>query len=175
MNEDKLTERLHKKDEKALEEIILRFTPLVSTIIYNVSKGSMAKEDIEEITSDVFITLWNHAKDVRPGKLKGYLCCIAKTRAINRLATVKTGTVVNIEDYDPEDDFSIADATESKEIGKELHEVVNQIGEPDREILIRYYFYYQKTSKIAEILQMNLETVKSKLKRSRDKIKTIQL
>ena len=70
MNEDKLTERLHKKDEKALEEIILRFTPLVSTIIYNVSKGSMAKEDIEEITSDVFITLWNHAKDVRPGKLK---------------------------------------------------------------------------------------------------------
>ena len=73
----------------------------------------------------------------------------------------------------PEDDFSIADATESKEIGKELHEVVNQIGEPDREILIRYYFYYQKTSKIAEILQMNLETVKSKLKRSRDKIKTI--
>ena len=50
-------------------------------------------------------------------------------------------------------------------------EVVNSIDEPDKEILIRYYFYYQKTRKISEVMKLNVETVKTKLKRTREKIK----
>ncbi len=171
MNDTDIAERLKKKDENALGEIILKYTPLVSTIIYNVSKGSMTKEDIEEVTSDVFITLWNNTEKINPEKLKGYICCIAKTRAINKLSTLKTSNIVNIEDYDPEDDFNIADQTEKKEVSKELLDVVNSIDEPDKEILIRYYFYYQKTPKISEVMKLNLETVKTKLKRTREKIK----
>lgn len=171
MNDTDLAARLKKRDENALGDIILKYTPLVSTIIYNVSKGSMTKEDIEEVTSDVFLTLWKNTDKIQPEKLKGYICCIAKTRAINKLSSVKTYNVVNIEDCDPEDDFNIADQTETKEVNKELMEVVNSIDEPDKEILIRYYFYYQKTRKISEVMKLNVETVKTKLKRTREKIK----
>ena len=173
MNEKQLAARLKKKDEKALEEIILKYTSLVSTIIYNVSNGGMAREDIEEVTSDVFVTLWNNADKVQPDKLKGYLCCIAKTRAINKWKQVNKREVVSIEDYDIEDNFSITAETESSDINAELKRIVEKIEEPDKEILIRYYYYYQKTSRIAEIMKLNIETVKSKLKRTRQKIKTI--
>ena len=171
MKDSDLAARIIKKDENALGDIILKYTPLVSTIIYNVSKGGMTKEDIEEVTQDVFITLWKNSKKIQPDKLKGYICRIAKTRAINKLSSIKSNTILNIDDYDPEDNFDIADQTETKEINKELMEVVNSIGEPDKEILIRYYFYYQKTLKISEIMKLNLETVKTKLKRTREKIK----
>lgn len=172
MNEQKMTARLRKKDEKALEEAIKAYSPLAATIIINLSKGSLSKEDVEEVIEDTFFTLWNNTDKIIDGRLKGYICCIAKTRAINKLSAVK-GSLVNIEDYDFEDDFPIADETESKDIVRELNEMIETITEPDKEILMRYYFYYQFTSKIANALSMNIETVKYRLKRTRTKLKAM--
>ena len=177
MNEEKLVGRLKKKDEKALEETVRHYTPLVATIIYNVSNGTMSKEDIEEVTSDVFITLWNNTEKIIPDKLKGYICCIAKTRALNKLKATSRKDVISLDDYefseDIEDDFSITDETEQKDIGRELRDIIEKIDEPDKTILIRYYYYYQSTTKIAQIMNIKVETVKTKLKRTREKIRTM--
>lgn len=172
MKEERLAARLKKKDDQALGEIIDLYTPLVSTIIYNVSKGTMTKEDIEEVTSDVFVTLWKNSGKIIPEKLKSYICCIAKTRAINKMATIRSN-LVSIEDYDLEDDFSISDETENKDIRDELRKVINEIKEPEHEILIRYYYYYQSTSKIAKVMGINVETIKYKLRKTREKIKSM--
>ena len=174
MDELKIAARLRKKDEKALAETIKEFSPLAATIIWNISKGTMSKEDIEEVMSDVFITLWNNTDKIIDDKLKGYICCIAKTKALNKLSTIKTN-VVNIEDYDFEDDFSIEAETESKDIVNELKELIEAIPEPDKEILMRYYFYYQSAPKIGKDMDFNQETIKYRLKRTREKLKTLLL
>ena len=168
---DRLVEKLKQHDEKALTRIIEQQSRLVASVISNTSKGSLSKEDIEEVTADVFVTLWNNAEKVQEGKLKGYLCSIAKTRALNKIKSLHHNTVLNIDDYDPEDDFSIADDTEKKDIHRELREVITEIPLPDREILIRYYYYEQTVSQIARETDINIETVKSKLRRTREKIK----
>lgn len=168
---DRLVEKLKQHDEKALTRIIEQQSWLVASVISNTSKGSLSKEDIEEVTADVFVTLWNNAEKVQEGKLKGYLCSIAKTRALNKIKSLHHNTVLNIDDYDPEDDFSIADDTEKKDIHRELREVITEIPLPDREILIRYYYYEQTVSQIARETDINIETVKSKLRRTREKIK----
>ncbi len=168
---DRLVEKLKKHDEKALAQIIEQQSRFVASVIYNTAKGSLAKQDIEEVAADVFVTLWNNAEKVQAGKLRGYLCSIAKTRTLNKIKSLKNTAVLNIEDYDPEDDFSIADETEKKDIHRELREVITEIPLPDREILIRYYYYNQTVSRIAAEMKMNLETVKSKLRRTREKIK----
>ena len=168
---DRLVEKLKQHDEKALTRIIEQQSRLVASVISNTSKGSLSKEDIEEVTADVFETLWNNAEKVQEGKLKGYLCSIAKTRALNKIKSLHHNTVLNIDDYDPEDDFSIADDTEKKDIHRELREVITEIPLPDREILIRYYYYEQTVSQIARETDINIETVKSKLRRTREKIK----
>ena len=54
MTEKEMVEGLKKHDESAIEEIMECFTPYVSTIIYNVSRGSMSTADIEETAADVF-------------------------------------------------------------------------------------------------------------------------
>ena len=95
---DKLLLKLKKHDEKALEAVIEQYSRLVATVINNISRGSLTKEDIEETVADVFVTLWNNADKVQEGRLKGYICCIAKTRTLNKIAVNRKGTVLNIDD-----------------------------------------------------------------------------
>ena len=172
LNDIKLAVRLKNKDQKAFEQVIEKYTPLVSTVIYNVSRGSLSKEDIEETVTDVFLTLWKNADHIIDDKLKGYICRIAKTRALNKLSAVSAHQLLNIDDYDPEDDFSVSAEVESKQLADELREIISEMEMPDREIIVRYYYYSQNTAKIAEVLQLNINTVKSKLRRARDKIKS---
>lgn len=169
---DKLVQKLKKHDEKALEKIMDQYANLVIAIINNISKGSLTNEDIEETVTDVFVTLWNNAEKVQDGKLKGYICIIAKTRTLNKIEACTNKPIININDYDLEDDFSIADETEKKDINRELREIIYDIGQPDQEIIIRYYYYSQTVSKISKVMNINIETVKSKLRRTRGKIKT---
>ena len=51
---DRLVEKLKKHDEKALSKIIEQQSGFVASVIYNTSKGSLTKEDIEEVIQDIF-------------------------------------------------------------------------------------------------------------------------
>lgn len=168
---EQLAEKLKQHDEEALGQIIEKYSRFAATIIYNTAKGSLAKEDIEEVVADVFVTLWNNAEKVQDGKLKGYICSIAKTRTLNKLKGLNNKTVLNIDDYDPEDDFSIEFEAEKQDMHRELREIITELTHPDKDILIRHYYYDQTVAVISQEMNIKLETVKSKLRRTRDKIK----
>ena len=146
----KLALRLKKHDERALDRIMLKYTPLVSSIIHNISNGILSKEDIET----------------------GYLCTIAKSKALDCLKKHRI-SLVDINEVEIEDNFCIDEITESRELIEELKKAVDTIGEPEREILIRYYFYYQKIEEISGCMKINPATVKVKLHRTRKKLKKI--
>ena len=84
------------KDEDALAWFIDRYAPYVSTIIYNILGSFVDSSDLEEVASDVFLTLWNNAKSVNPGKVKAYLGGIARNKA--KEYTRKIGTELSLED-----------------------------------------------------------------------------
>ena len=166
--------RLKQHDESALEEIIKTYTPYVSTIIYNVTKGCIGVSDIEEVTADVFITLWKNAEKAGEDLLKGYLAAIAKSRAKDKLRKISsTMNVIDIETTEFADEYSLSDNLDAKILSRDIENSVNKLGEPDREIVIRYYYYYQSTPKIADILGMNADTVKTKLRRARLKLREL--
>ena len=173
MKIEKLAKKLIKGDESAFEAIIDRFTPLVSTIVFNLANGSLNTTDMEEIISDTFISLWYNREKVQPEKLKGYICCIAKNKAKNKLKAVFHHQVTNIEEMDFEDGLVVSDEIENKVITEVLKEALDIIGEPDKEILIRHYYYYQSSTEISERMGMKSETVKSRIKRARGKLKAI--
>ena len=69
-----------------------------------------------------------------------------------------------------------ADSPEDGVLALELRELareaVDTLGEPDCEIFKRHYFLYQKTEDIAAALGMNGATVRTKLARGRQKLKS---
>ena len=168
-----LAEKLMQGNETALEAIIDRFTPLVSTIVYNLANGSLSTADIEELTSETFITLWYNREKIQPDKIKGYICCIAKNITKNKLISMSRHQTANIDDIDYADGLVVADEIENKIITEVLREALDIIGEPDKEIIIRHYYYYQSSTEISERMGMKSETVKSRIKRAREKLRTL--
>lgn len=170
-DEGEIVKKLAEKDEQAISEIIAHYTPLVSAIIYNVSCGNLSTEDIEEAAADVFFTLWNNSDKVFEGSLKGYISSIAKTKAKDKIRSTKKPEVIDIDDVVIADEYTISDNMDNKVLQEDLKAALEQFGEPDKEIIIRYYYYYQTAPKISETLGLKLEAVKSKIKRAREKLK----
>ena len=173
MDNTELARRLKKNDENALAEIIDKFTPLVSTIIYNISNGSLSKDDIEEAAADTFTALWYHREQIQEDKLKGFLCCIAKNKAKDKLRKSKSNLLISLDDVMIEDELVVSEEIEEKTIHTFLYQALEEIGEPDKEIIIRHYYYYQSAKVISDKMSMNHETVKSKIQRARTKLKKL--
>ena len=120
--------------------------------------------------SDVFVTLWRNTDKIIEGKLKGYLCSIARTKTLDKLYYIKEPPL-DIDNLQLEDDFYVEGIAEANETAEVLQQLISEIPEPDREILIRYYYYRQTAATIAERLEIKLPTVKSKLQRTREKLR----
>ena len=168
---DILTQRLKRHDEAAFEEVMNRYLPLVSNIVYNIGRDRLSKEDMEETISDIFVILWNNTDKIIEGKLRGYLCRIARTKALDRLSKHKKPQTLDIEELEIQSDFSMEVTAEIDDVTEILHELIDELHEPDREIMLRYYYYQQTAPIIAKILRMNKETVNSKLRRNKEKLR----
>ena len=57
------------------------------------------------------------------------------------------------------------------ETGRMLYGMIMELGEPDNEIMIRYYYNGEKIREISKAMDINISTVKTKLKRSRERLK----
>lgn len=174
MTEDeKLIYNIKRKRRGALEKVIDLYTPYIGTVIYNVIGSAMPKEDMEEIISDTFITLWRNADkfDSQRGCLRTYLGTIARNLAKNRLSAQKINSELN------ENIISIHSEPHAKIEQEEkraaMIRAINELGEPDSEIFMRYYYYDEKISHISKMMNLSSNTIKTKLARGRRKLKGI--
>lgn len=149
MEEREALKRLKHREEDALAWFIDRYTAYVSTIVSNILGPAAASADLEAIASEVFFAFWTHAKEIRPGKAKAYLGSIARNKA--KESTRKTGRELPLED----------------------DMLVISSGTPEREIFLRYYYFYQSVSTIAEEMGLEPANVKTKLFRGRKKLKEV--
>jgi len=172
MNEQKLLESLRNQKRGALEKAIKQYTPYVSVVVYNVIGQAMAQEDIEEVVSSVFISLWRNSSnlDYSKGSIKTYLGTLARNSAKDKLRGLKYH--LPLEDYtaatyenEPHVSF------EQQEQSTAILSMIKELGEPSSEIFIRYYFYEEKVRYIAESMGLPLSTVKTNLVRGRQKLK----
>ncbi|WP_152393127.1 sigma-70 family RNA polymerase sigma factor [Paenibacillus guangzhouensis] len=172
MNERKLLISLKRKKRGALDEAITIYTGYVATIVYNLIGNMMSKEDMEEVISDVFISLWNHSDklDERRHSIKGYLGAIARNTSKNKLRGLNSDLSIN--EYEmlfSEVDF--VEEIEQKERAALLFTAIDSMEEPEREIFKRYYFGDEKVGNIAKDMKMTVSSIKIKLFRGRKNLK----
>lgn len=85
MQERILIRRLKQHQPQALEELIETYSPYVGTIVRNIIGKYLSESDVEELTADVFLAVWEHTDQLKAGKLTAYLAAIARNRARKRL------------------------------------------------------------------------------------------
>ncbi len=170
MNDKNLIKDLKNKKRSALEKIIESYSAYVSVIVYNTIGMIASKEDIEEVVSDVFISLWNNGIYIKDDcELRPYIGAIARNKAKNKLREMKNTIELNekiVSDKgNPETEAVKADES------RRLYDAVMSLGEPDSEIMIRFYYNGEKIREISKALSLNASTIKTKLKRGREKLK----
>ena len=164
-----LVHQLNRKNEKALAALIERYSGYVSTIVRNVSGGTLGISDSEEVISDVFIRIWNNAGHLRTETLRSYIAVIARNLAIDRLRSKHLH--IPLDEIETADDQDIEYEAERKVLTEELNRVIAEMQPRDRELLVRYYFYYQSLPQIAEEMGIGLSACTTALHRARNRLR----
>ena len=157
-------------EEAALGWFIERYAAYAATIIYNMLLPRLPAEDAEEALADVFVSLWRSAARIEPGNVRAYLAGIARNRARDALRTHRLTLpleedVLTLPEPDPGEAFS------ERELAERTRIAVDAMPEPDREIFLRHYYYEQSVAEIAAALDMNANTVKTRLRRGRARLR----
>ena len=172
MTESKALRLLQQGSADALKWFIGKYTPYVSTIIYNIIGSAMSSADVEEVASDVFFTLWENADKVNSGSVRGYLGSIARNKAKNKFREAGFELLLDEELYISED-LPLEEQHFEQELQAIVRKKVLDMPEPDREILLRYYYYYQPIPRIAREMGMSPSNIKVRLHRSRNVLRSV--
>jgi len=165
-----LLSAIRRKSERALEQLMDKYTAYVCTIIRNAIGESMTREDIEETASDVFFALWENADKVE--KLKPWLGATSRNKAMNKLRSVKNELPLDNDDISDgsielEDLFILSYEQDAVKVAVLL------LDSPDREIFTKHYFESQTVAAIAKQLEMTESAIKQRLVRGRKKLRVV--
>ena len=173
LNDEKIITAIKKRNEATINEIITKYSKLLWSVAEAVLSHVGSVQDVEECVADTFIYLWEHPEkfDHQRGKLKTWLSIIARTQAVNRYREITKRNTLPLEDADFVDQLDVADSVLEVETRQALLAAVNALGEPDREILIRRYYYDQKPKEIALALDMSVKQIDNRLYQTKRRLR----
>lgn len=156
-----------------IDEVVENYKNYVNTIIVN-SYRNLSKEDIEEITLDVFLTVWNNKDKLDINKnMSPYIAGITNNLIKKKIR--KRNLNFNIEDYEDKimSDSDIELDYMQSETNKIIIKELENFKELDKEIFLSYYYDFRKIKEISKIFNISESKVKSKLFRIRRKLKKL--
>ncbi|MFQ7857111.1 MAG: RNA polymerase sigma factor [Flavonifractor plautii] len=127
-----------------------------------VLAGQGAREDVEELTADVFLALWAHAGELDPEQgLRPWLGAVARNRAMDWLRTHKEAAPCRRTPPPPA--AQPPGRGGAAEWAARLWDAVEELDEPDRTLFLRYYYYGDKLKDIARALGLTQTAAKQRL------------
>lgn len=168
-DENELIRRIQKGDESALAIIISEYHAYAGKIVYSILGSYSHKIDLQGVVNQIFFTLWHKANKIDPSKsvtIKGYLGTLARNTAINEKKKC-------IPDYQINDEViaDISDDFNQVELRLLLANALRKLNKDEQLILVLFYFQNEKIADISRITGIPASTVKSKLKRCKEKMK----
>jgi len=178
LKDEAIIDLICKKNELGLLKLAEKYEKL----LIHIAKGILGSRsrDIEECVNDTYLKIWNHMKqyDMEKASLKTYLKIILRNTAINKLRDLSRreeselpDDISDIAKYYIDNNQNVEGKVFSKENIKQLSNMISQLKEIDKELVIRKYFYLQSSKDIAKAMNMTVTAVDSKLSRLRVKMK----
>lgn len=166
------------RQSDALNDLYDRYGRLV----YSIALNSVGDQDIaEEIVQDVFTRAWEKANTYDAGiaKVSTWLITITRNRAIDELRKVKSrreSSSISWAEISPNDSPFSPGPEEEAELSMEqklVSEALETLSPHQRELLAMAYFKGYTQSKIAEVLDLPLGTVKTQIRTAIQKLRLV--
>lgn len=164
-----LLRQVQARDEQAFAELRAQIEPSVRRFVRRLTGSSESEDDIVQ---DVFFALYRNLDRIEPiEKLRPYVFGIARRRAYDELRHRKYDTVSLDEEPDDDEfylpvasnDLPLDEVTHSLLLQLEVQQVMERLPELQRQVLIMYCEENLSYQEIAEILETNVGTVKSRI------------
>lgn len=172
MEDEKILQLLRTAPETGLWELTRKYGALAKAVAGRILPAH--PEDVEECVADTFIRIWKNctAIEAKNGSVKGYVICAARSIAIDRYRKLRREQSFVPADEQMADREDFIETVESTQGLADIRAMVEDMGQPDREIFLRRYFLCQSIKDIAKLLDMGEKAVESRLFRGRQKLKT---
>ena len=173
MRDEILIAEIKRRNETAMGQIIDKYAKLLWSVAGAVLHGVGTAQDVEECVADVFIYLWEDPRryDPQRGTLKSWLSMVARSKAIDRCRELAGRSTVSWDETVLIGSLGVMDDVMKAESRRLLIAAVNGLGEPDREILVRRYYYGQKPKEIALALNMSVKQVDNRLYQTKRRLR----
>ena len=173
MTEKQLLIKLRAGDERALDAAIQNYSRMLWSIARAVLHNVGTAEDMEECVADAFIQLWKNSGSIveSRGSIKSYLCVAVKSRAIDRYRKAAQKSEVGLDEQLAQCGTGIFDQTLDAVLQRELLAAIQALGDPDREIILRRFYYRQKPKDIAVALDPSVKQVENRIFRAKQKLR----
>jgi RNA polymerase sigma-70 factor, ECF subfamily len=172
MQESDLIKYAQKGDIEAFQQLMNKYLPVVEKFAYQIGNDA---NDIEDVAQEVFIRVYRFINQYSKAKFTTWLYQITLnvTRDLKRKDKRNKNKVEKLmqERNDFTEEFN--DSLLESEDAKILHHAISRLHEKYKLPLILYYFHDKKYDEISEVLSLRLSTVKTRLKRAKDKLKVI--
>lgn len=172
MSEKQMLTGLQAGDERSLDAAILAYSRLLWSIARAVLHNVGTLEDMEECVADAFIQLWKNSGTLNEtrGSIKTWLCVAVKSRAIDRYRKIVRKSKVGL-DEQLASCAGLLDQTMDAVLQRELLAAIHALGEPDREIILRRFYYQQKPKDISIALDLSIKQVENRIYRAKQKLR----
>ncbi|MEE8359707.1 MAG: RNA polymerase sigma factor [Candidatus Omnitrophota bacterium] len=156
---------------EAFEKIYKAISNLIYNVAYRITNNT---QDAEEATQDVFIKIHRHLKEFRfRSSFKTWAYRIAVNTAINesRKRSKKTGLVAVYDDHTESRETvnNTRRDLEKREAQAAISSILNKLNCDQRACVVLRDIEGLSYNEIAETLKININTVRSRLKRAREK------
>lgn len=171
MDERALLELLDRDPNAAMEALLERCGPLLRYVVGGVLRDP---QDAEDCYSAVTELLWRRLGEYDPdrGSLTAWLTALARNTALNHL---KAKLRRQRHPAEPEADAPAPDTPEDallrREQAERLQTAIARLGETDRQIFYRRYYYLQPVAQIAAEMGMTERAAEGRLYRLRQRLR----
>jgi len=167
---DELTvRRAQRGDEQAWRALIERFQPPVHALIWRLLAGR-ARHRVEDLVQETFVRVLRALPGfdlAGPASLSTWILTIATRLALNELRRPEPAAL----EAEPLAAERADQATERQRLGAAIAACIAALPEPQRVVLVLREYHDLDYQDIAQMLELDLGTVKSRLARARTKLR----
>lgn len=163
MNEQELIQKIKNWESQYLETLLENHLQKIYQACYRVCLDETNANDVtQNVVIKIIKNIWNFKQE---SNFSTWYYRIAYNESINFLNKQKTSIQIDeIENkiIDEDTDFYSLD---KKEIKQDINQLINSLPVIDRNIILYFYFDELKIREISEIMNMNENSIKTKLSR----------
>ncbi|MCP4602572.1 MAG: sigma-70 family RNA polymerase sigma factor [Proteobacteria bacterium] len=162
--------RAKQGDSKAFEQLVHRYHLSVYQLLWRMLERSSRQARVEDLVQETFLRVFRCLGNFRlsgPAKLSTWILTIATHLALNELR--KKRKMVSFEDSA---DYCLSsdrpdEALKKRRIGLAIRDAISKLSPDHRAVFILREYHDCEYAEIAEALNIDLGTVKSRLSRAR--------